>query len=361
MATADAASDLVLVTGTSGYVASHVTQQLLEQGFRVRGTVRSLKNEQKVEPLRQLCPNAKYSLELVEADLQNESCWLPAVQDCKYVMHIASPFPDSSPADENEVIKPAVDGTLNVLKACVAAKCVQRVVLTSSVVAVSNGFSKGGHFDETNWSNIDEVDPYHKSKTLAEKAAWDFVGGLSGTEKFELAVVNPTYIMGPVLIKTFTTSMVITKRLLEHAMPMLPRINFAIVDARDVAKAHIQAMKVPEAAGHRHIIAGSNLWISDLAQIYVEEFKEQGYNIPTRNAPDIGIKIYSLFDKTTRLILPSMGKVTTYDTSRMKNVLGVEARDVKDTLIDMAYTMIENGQVKKTKKYRGPTKGAMGE
>nr|XP_006823935.1 PREDICTED: bifunctional dihydroflavonol 4-reductase/flavanone 4-reductase-like [Saccoglossus kowalevskii] len=180
MASAEVDVQLVLVTGASGYIASHVVQQLLKNGYRVRGTVRSKKNATKVQHLLNLCPDAQHELELVEADLLDVESWKPAVDGCSHVIHVASPFPSEAPKHEDEIIKPALEGTLNVLKACQNAGTVKRVVVTSSIAAVSGGFTGESNvvFSEKDWPNVDTIGTYEKSKTLAEKAAWDFVDKL---------------------------------------------------------------------------------------------------------------------------------------------------------------------------------------
>ena len=347
------ADDLVLVTGASGFLATHVVQQLQQAGYRVRGTVRSTKNEDKVKPLRELCPDSKHPLELVEADLTQPDSWKAAVKDCTYVIHTASPFPAENPRNEDEVVKPAVEGALSVLRACSETETVKRVVLTSSVAAVNNGMTQEGDFDEENWTDPDaSAYPYIKSKTLAEKSAWDFVKDLAEDKKFDLVVVNPGYIMGPVLCGGFTTSMEIPKRLLQNEMPMLPRLFFGIVDVRDVAAAHVKGMLVPEAAGHRHILVGHHAWFKDIAQVIKDEFQPLGYKVPTSEAPYFLMKIVSFFDSSVKMIMPGWGKVGRLSSKRMTEVLGVEPREMKATILDMCHSMIEKDFIKKTEKYK---------
>ncbi|XP_070545374.1 uncharacterized protein [Ptychodera flava] len=349
--------NMVLVTGASGYVAAHVTQQLLRAGYRVRGTVRSLENKAKVEPLRNLCPDAKHQLELVEADLLKPDSWKAAVEGCSHVIHIASPFPSERPRDEKEVIEPAVQGTTSILKACQEVGNVKRVVLTSSIVAVSGTGMEPNHvYSEADWPDLAAIGPYEKSKTLAEKAAWDFIENLKEEEKFELAVVNPGFVMGPMLSGSTCTSMEVPKKLLMREIPLLPKLNFGFVDVRDVAAAHIKAMTVPEAAGNRHVLVGGNLWFREVALILEREFKSQGYSIPTLVAPKIGVQFFSLFDSSIKLILPFIGKITLYNNTRMTKVLGIQPYSLEDTLVDMAYSIIERGFVPKKAKYRGPKK-----
>ncbi|XP_077987851.1 uncharacterized protein LOC144442390 [Glandiceps talaboti] len=350
---------LVLVTGASGFIASHVTQQLLRAGYRVRGTVRSLKNEKKVQPLYNLCPDSKHKLELVEADLLDPDGWKKAVEGCSHVLHIASPFPASVPKDENEVIKPAVEGTTNVLKACQQVGGVKRVVVTSSVVAISgNGISIDNNhiYTEDDWPNPDMNTPYEKSKIFAEKAAWDFVENLKDDEKFELATINPGFVIGPVLSGTSCTSAELPTRLLNRDMPLIPKISLPMVDVRDVAAAHMKAMMAPEAVGHRHIVVAGNIWFKDAALAVEKEFKPQGYSIPTLSAPKIALHIYALFDDTVKYILPTVGKISRFNTTRMKDVLAIQPISMEKSLIDMCYSIIEGGIVRKRAKYRGPPK-----
>jgi nucleoside-diphosphate-sugar epimerase len=188
--------DLILVTGASGYIAAHIVKQLMENGYRVRGTVRNLTDSKKCDPLRKLVENPKHPLELVEADLLNESSWPNAVAGCTYVVHTASPFPNAAPKDEMELIKPAVDGTLFVLKACALEdSTVKRVVLTSSVASVSGDVTTHGYtYSEKDWSDPNKIGAYSKSKVLAEKSAWDFVKENSH-HKFELTTINPGFVM----------------------------------------------------------------------------------------------------------------------------------------------------------------------
>ena len=200
----------VLVTGASGFIATHIVQQLQQQSYQVRGTVRSKSNEEKVKPLHTLCPDAMYPLELVEADLTKAEDWIDAVKDCTFVMHVATSVPEYEPSDPQDVIRPAVEGTLNVLRACKEAGCVKKLVLTSSIAAVvGNDASKAGTpYNENDWSDVEACTmAYYRSKTLAEKAAWNFVAELPQEDKFEIVAINPSFVMGPVLCGSFRLSM----------------------------------------------------------------------------------------------------------------------------------------------------------
>ncbi|XP_063967060.1 uncharacterized protein LOC129279427 [Lytechinus pictus] len=344
----------VLVTGASGYIASHIVQQLLERDYAVRGTVRSLGNEARIQHLKELCPDATHKLELVEADLENEESWKSAVDGCSYVLHTASPFPLAIPNNENDVINPAVEGVTNVLKAVAANGKVKRVVVTSAGLAICGNLSNK-EYSEKDWpDNVDGLLPYPKSKTLAEKAAWDFVENLKDEEKFELVVVHPVGVVGPILSRNASTSTEVIKRLLLRNPFLLPKVNLPLVDVRDVAAGHIAAMKCPEAAGNRHILCGGNMWWNEMGSVLRAEFKSQGYNVPTMLSPKIFIRMASPFMKETKMILPIWNKVSKFDNTRMVEVLKIQPRDLKASLIDMAYSLIEAGIVKKTPKYRGP-------
>jgi dihydroflavonol-4-reductase len=194
--------DLILVTGATGYIASHIVKQLLDLGYRVRATVRNLKDEKKTAPLRALDVSQRSLLELVEADLTNEACWSSVVRECTFVLHTASPVPFKMPNNEKKLIEPAVNGTLYVLRACVQDGCrVKRVVVTSSISAVNGDiYERGRTYTEQDWpdlASIKRMHPYAKSKMLAEKAAWAFVNERksNGLPCFELATINPGFVL----------------------------------------------------------------------------------------------------------------------------------------------------------------------
>jgi len=341
-------ADLILVTGASGFLASHIVKQLLEQGYRVRGTVRSLKDEKKCKPLRNLAQSAKHELELVEADLLSEEQWLSAVRECTYVIHVASPVPNYVPKDENEVIKPAVNGTLFVLKAAAQPESkVKRVVLTSSIAAIAgDAFETDRMYTEKDWPDLNSLKPYSKSKVLAEKAAWDFVQERkkSSFPCFELAVINPGYICGPILHDTFCASMELVSRMMNGQMPFIPDISLPSCDVRDVAKAHLVALTLPEAHMNRHIIVTDSHTLQDFAFWLKEEFQSKGFSISTRMAPSFLIKLYGFFDKTIAYAVPLLGKRPKFDNTRFRNVLGFQSPlETKQSIIQMAVTMMERG------------------
>lgn len=191
-------SDLILVTGAGGFLGSHITKLLIEKGYRVRGTVRNLSDQDKVSALKCMVKKPKFELELVEADLIGDTNWARILEDCTYVIHTASPFPDHVPSHEKSVIKPAVEGTLNVLNACAENENIKRVVITSSWVSISGDiFIEKHNYTERDWPREEDLMPYSKSKYLAERAAWDFVKNRTSNEEpcFEMAVVNPGLIL----------------------------------------------------------------------------------------------------------------------------------------------------------------------
>ncbi|XP_013790069.1 anthocyanidin reductase ((2S)-flavan-3-ol-forming)-like [Limulus polyphemus] len=349
---------LVLVTGASGYVASHIVRLLLQKGYKVRGTVRSLTDEQKVKPLNDLYQNSRFPLQLVEVNLLNKDGWDDALKSCEFVIHVASPFPSKPPSQEEEVLKPAVDGTLLVLKACARAGSVRRVVLTSSVAAVhgETTVKEEQVYGPQNWTDEDSpfTDAYAKSKTLAEKTAWDFVRGLPEEQRFELVSINPGIVLGPMLTNVVGTSVFPIRKMMSMTMPLVPAVNFYLCDVRDVALAHWKAITVPEAAGKRFIIGSASIWFKEMSLILFEEFVKQGYWVFRRHCPYWLVWLTSFIDSSALLILPRIENVYKYDNSLMINLLKITPRNFKQTIIDTAYSLIERGLLPKRKWYTGP-------
>src|SRR6476661_7698297 len=267
---------LVLVTGGSGFIGAHCIRRLHEDGYRVRTTVRSLAREAEVRQMAGEGP-----LEFAEADLTDDAGWAEAVAGCDFVLHVASPFPLGQPKHEDELIVPARDGALRVLRAARDAG-VRRVVLTSSFAAIGYGHDEGDAVaDETRWTDVDGpgVSAYAKSKTLAERAAWDFVRAEGGS--LELATVNPVAVLGPLLGPDPSTSIELVKRLIDGSMPGTPKVAFGIVDVRDVADLHVRAMAAPEAAGERFLAVGEQWrWASEMAGWLREALPDRAKKIP---------------------------------------------------------------------------------
>lgn len=324
--------ELVLVTGISGYLAAHVAQQFLKAGYKVRGTVRSLKDEKKVKPIREAAGNFSNQLELVETDLLNADCWKSIVKDCSLVIHVASPFPLNQPENEDLILKPAINGTINVLKACIDTK-VRRVVVTSSGLAMFGAkFDENRTYSEKDWGEAEGAYAYCKSKILAEKAAWDFVADRkkNGQKCFELAVINPTFILGPPVNNSEGTSMTRFISVLEGRMEKVPELYLPTCDVRDVALAHYKAATLPQAAGERIAVASEQNFIPMLrwAQILDKEFSTKGFKIPLEQEGG-----------------SSAGKTARVDNTKMKQLLGIKPTDFNNTIIDMANRLIEKGIV----------------
>lgn len=336
----------VLVTGASGFVAQHVILQLLAKGYEVRGTLRSLKRAEEVRGVLVKRDPKAASIEFVEADLSSDKGWAEAVAGCQYVQHVASPFPAVHPRDEMELIRPAVDGALRVLKAAKAAG-VKRVVMTSSMAAIAygHGDKRAEISDETMWSNPDGPDntPYTKSKTLAERAAWDYVNGEG--KGLELAVINPTGILGPALSKDVSTSLEIPIRLMNGKTPGIPRLGFSLVDVRDVAECQVKAMELPEAAGERFLATEGFMWFTEAAEVLREAFPAYAKKIPSRRVPDFALKLMAVFQPIYRQTVMELGRTRKASNAKASRVLGVKFRTAKEALVSSAQSLIEVGAI----------------
>jgi nucleoside-diphosphate-sugar epimerase len=333
----------VLVTGASGFIAGHIVRELLEHGYAVRGTVRSLAATGKVAHLRAIAERTGGSLELVEADLAVDRGWAYAVAGCTYVLHVASPFPPDEPERAEELVRPAVEGTLRVLRACAASGTVRRVVLTSSIAAITSGHDRRDPTvrTERDWADPDRSTAYQQSKTLAERAAWRLVGELPPGERFELVVVNPGFVLGPVLRAEVTTSTQVVHRLLIRKVPASPRIGFAPVDVRDLATAHRLAMEAPRAAGNRYICAGEHVWMRDLAGVLAAEFNPRGYRVPTGRLPYWLMWTIARFDRSVRLALAFVGRQERVSAEKAARELGWSMRPVAESIVDTGWSLVE--------------------
>ena len=323
----------ILVTGASGFVASHCIQQLLWQGHKVRGTLRTLSKE---TYLRKALGEVGDRLSFVQADLQSDQGW-EALAGCDYVLHVASPFPPSLPKHQDELIVPAREGTLRVLQAAERAG-VKRVVLTSSIAAIMDGHPERQRvFDERDWTNTEApIQPYPKSKTLAERTAWEFVKG----KKLELAVINPGLILGPSLDGHFPTSSGYIGKLMRREVPGVSRTTLFTVNVRDVAAAHLAAMTRPEAAGGRFICVEGAHRFQEIARILQRYFAPKGYRISTLEIPDLVVRLVALMDKTVRLTLDQLGKQYSFSSQRSRTVLGWKPRPLEESVVTMAEGMI---------------------
>lgn len=338
----------VLVTGGSGFIAMHCIVKLLAAGWGVRASVRSLAREPEVRAtLQSAGTDAGDRLSFVVADLTADAGWTEAAAGCDYVLHVASPFPLDLPRHEDELIVPAREGALRVLRAARAAG-VKRVVQTSSFAAVGYGHPPLDRpFDEHDWSKPEGegVTAYAKSKTLAERAAWDFMAREGGD--MELAVVNPVGVFGPVLGADFSTSIEIVKRMLDGALPAVPRLTFGVVDVRDVADLHLMAMTHPQAAGERFLaVAGDFVSLRDIGLLLKRRLGDAARRVPTRELPDWLLRLLARFDKSVGQVVPELGRRKNATSAKARRELGWTPRSAEDALIATAESLQRLGLLK---------------
>ncbi len=338
----------VLVTGGSGFIGSHCILQLLTAGHQVRTTVRNLKREADGRAmLKQGGAEPGDRLSFFAADLEKDAGWPQAVAGCEYVLHVASPFPANIPQNEDELIVPAREGSLRVLRAARDAG-VKRVVLTSSFAAIGYGQKpQNKPFDESNWTDPsgDDVRPYVKSKTLAERAAWDFIA--KEGRNLELAVVNPVGVFGPVLGPDFSTSILLVQRLMDGAMPGCPKLFFGVVDVRDVADLHLRAMTQPAAKGERFLaVAGDFMSILDIAKVLKSRMGDSAKRVPTRQLPNWLVRLASLRDPAVKQIIPELGKPKNATNQKAKRVLGWAPHSNEECIVATAESLVRLGLLK---------------
>jgi len=344
--TDDPASKKVLVTGASGFIALHTILHLLEQGYNVRGTLRSAAREAKVcATLSEHVDTNR--LDFAYTDLTKDDGWGDAVQGCDLVLHLASPAPLRNPQDENELIVPARDGSLRVLRAAHAQK-IRRVVLLSSMAAVLGGHrGENRNFDENDWSDLQNTaNSYQKSKTVAERAAWDFVHSEENENGMELSSVNPTYVFGPALDDHYFASSEWVRTLMRRGVPGLSNTQLNFVDVRDVADILVKAMITPAAAGKRFLCNGASVKFQEFALILDRHFANRGYRVPTRVLPDALIRLIGIFvPKVKRISVPHLGWKYTISTEQTKRILGWQARPSEETIVEMAESLIARGLI----------------
>jgi nucleoside-diphosphate-sugar epimerase len=342
----------ILVTGGSGFIGSHCILQLLATGHHVRTTVRNLKREGEVRAmLKEGGAKPGDRLSFFATDLENDAGWPQAVAGCEYVLHVASPLPPNMPKREDELIVPAREGTLRVLRAARDAG-VKRVVLTSSFAAIGYGHPpRETPFNETDWTDLngDGVYAYVKSKTLAEGAAWDFIANQGGG--LELSVVNPVGVFGPVLGPDYSASILLVQRLMDGAIPGVPRLYFGVVDVRDVADLHIRAMTHPAARGERFLaVAGDFMSMLDIAKVLKSRMGASAKRVPTRELPNWLVRIAALRDPAIKLILPELGKPKNATNEKAKRLLAWESRSNEDSIVATAESLVRLGLLKDSQK-----------
>lgn len=338
--------ELVLVTGGSGFVGVHCILQLLQAGYQVRTTVRSLKREADVRTmLKAGGAEPGDLLSFAEADLTSDAGWPEAVAGCTYVLHVASPFPPSAPEHEDDLIIPAREGALRVLRAARDAG-VKRVVLTSSFAAIGYGHKPTDQpFTEETWTDLSDpqITAYVKSKTLAERAAWDFIA--SEGSNLELVVINPVGIMGPVLGKDYSSSIGMVEQLMNGSMSRIPSLYFGIVDVRDVADLHLRAMTNPAAKGQRFLATAGIMSLKEGAAVVKARLGSAASRVPTRTMPDWLVRIAAFFSPAAAQIVHNLGKMRNATSDKAKRILGWQPRSKEDALVATAESLIKLGLI----------------
>ena len=326
----------VLLTGISGYIANHCAAELLKNGYSVRGSLRSFsKKEEIIEAIKKEI-DPKDNLEFCELDLLEDRGWDKAMEGCKFVLHVASPFINIEPKDENEYIQPAVDGTMRALKAAKKAG-IKRVVLTSSIVSMLENADKSINIDYSSWTNVKakNVSAYIKSKTLAERSAWDFIKNQNEENPLELSVVNPGPVFGPSLSGNLKgASMGMFKNMIIGKIPMVPKFSINMSDVRDVAKIHVLALENKNANGKRFIVTTEKPFaFQELAQI----LKSNGYDkVSTKLAPNFLLKFIGNFDREARSMRAFIGKTYNGDISSTIETFDWKPISFEKTVLDTA-------------------------
>lgn len=333
----------VFVSGGSGYIAGFLIRQLVAEGWMVHTTIRNLAREGEVRGSLGV-DNSR--VKFFAADLTSDAGWDEAMAGCSHVAHVASPLPTDAPRHEDELIVPARDGALRALRAAKAAG-IRRFVMTSSMAAVAYGH--GGaktRFTEADWTNIASPDAYAyvKSKTIAERAARDWVAAEGGDMEF--CTVNPVLVLGPLQSADFSTSLEAIKKMLEGSLPGLPRFGFGVVDVRDVADMHVRCLTAPDMAGERFLCSGPFLWMREIAEILRAGLGDQARKVPRRGLPDWLVRVSAWFDPVVRQVIGELGHERDADTGHALAKLGWKARPVEETILDTARDMIRLGIVK---------------
>ena len=335
----------VLVTGASGFIVQHCIIELLKRGFNVRGTVRDLSKAAAITT--NVNAQVAGEIDFYEAELQTPASWEAAVKGCDYVLHVASPFPLQQPTNPDDLTKPAVEGTVNVLKAC-SLYGIKRVVVTSSIASIMAGHKyddRPAVWDETFWSNLDNtMSPYERSKTMAEKALWKFVD--DNPSDMEVVTVCPGAVIGPGMDAKLSTSIEIVKQLVSGEIPACPKIGWPLVDVRDVAWLHVESMLHPDAAGNRYCAVNGSLWLSDIASVLRPRYKPQGYKVPSIEMPNWVVKFASYFMSDLKAFKSSLGLLGNISNAKAQKELAWKPVELNQSIIDTAESLIKLGVVK---------------
>jgi dihydroflavonol-4-reductase len=332
--------ETALVTGGTGFLGGWCIASLLARGYHVRTTVRDLAREAAVRAAVEKAgvdPDRRVKVQV--ADLTSDAGWAEAATGCRYVLHVASPFPPVQPKDPDELIVPARDGALRVLRAALDAGA-ERVVMTSSIAAIRSDRRSTADmpYTEADWTDGDDSSrtPYVRSKTLAERAAWEHVRAAGSEDR--LTTINPGAIIGPALSDDHSYSLQVIERLLA-GMPAAPRLGFTFVDVRDVADLHVRALTSPAAGGERFIATDRFLWFPEVAAILRERLGPAAKKVPSRVAPNLLVRVMALFDGGVRSVVGDLGKQSWYSSDKARTTLGWTTRPVEDSIEDCARSL----------------------
>ena len=323
-----------LLTGISGYIAMHCAKELLKRNYHINATVRNLDKVEDIKNALSALSLDVNKIQFFQADLLSDDNWEDAMADCEYVMHVASPYPLNQPKDESVLIKPAVEGTERVVSLAIKNN-VKKIVLTSSVVAVSVGHTKK-EYSEEDWSFADKpIAAYAKSKTLAEKKAWELIKNADTDTK--LTVINPSGVIGPSLTSEISSTQLIIAGLMNGKIPVNLPIHIGYVDVRDVASAHIKALENPNSDGERIILSNTEMWHKDVSKI----LKEGGYKAPWLTVSVPVAKFLANVVPALKGAKRFLGKDMVKNSTKAEDILGISYIDIKKSILDDAKSLTE--------------------
>ncbi|MEO1305368.1 MAG: aldehyde reductase [Pseudomonadota bacterium] len=335
----------VLVTGATGFIASHTILALVNKGYEVRGTARSASKAEQLNATLSAYAGKPIEVELVSADLTKDDGWAEAMEGVTYLQHLASPIPNNLPKDPNELIIPAKEGALRALKAAKVAG-VKRAVMTSSFAAIAYGWgdARPANLDESHWSNPDNLKDntaYTRSKAIAEKAAWDYVSGDGAG--LELTTINPVAVLGPAMSGDVSASLELVTQPMLNKVPAFPKLTFGIVDVRDVALAHVAAMEKPDAAGERFIVGERVLSFTQIGDVLREAYP--GRKLPKGELPSWLVRMLTLVNPTLKQIVPELEKERSFSNEKSKTMLGIDYIPAEDAILASTNSLIDLGEL----------------
>ena len=335
--------DKVFVSGGSGYIALHCIAKLIKKGYVVTTSIRSIDRKQEIIDSISKIVDCKQKLEFCQLDLLKDDGWDDALKDCKYVLHTASPVSLLLSNNPDDLIKPAVNGLERCLNSAVKNN-VKRFVMTSSFSAIGAG-SKEKEIDDTNWTDLNNphISPYDISKTMAEKFLWEYASKLDKSKNIEVCSINPVIVVGPSLSEDVGVSNTVVKKLLDGTSPMVPRFGLHLVDVKDVADMHLEAMINPKAAGKRFLLCSESLWFKEVSNI----LRSNNFNkAPKFTAPNLLVKMLAMFDKELKIVLFYLGFKNKLNSNNAKKILKWKPKKVNQAIIDTAKQFYELGILK---------------